>query len=334
MAYVTIKDVAKRAGISVSTVSRALNGKDRISNETKRLVEQVVQELHYIPDSRARAMRSLSTKTVGLLVPDIRNGYFADLAYAVQDALSQAGYCTYIGTSSENVRQQDAFIVDMLSQHIDGAIIVPQGQMSDALRRLLKRQLPVVFVDRSIESVDAETVPLVVSDPIPGMTGALRDMQDLGHRKVGYISGPVLDSPTLQERELVFRQCATKLFGEENIFVESSGFGQSSCELVIQRMLSIGVTALVFGYSPDTVQAISVMDGVDGILNQGMSLVSFDDIELFRLIKPQVSVISQQVQKLGGLGAQIFLDMLRGEKPESQRVETVYMQRGTVQLIG
>ena len=123
MAYVTIRDVARRAGISVSTVSRALNGNGRISAETKHAVEKAMEELHYIPDSRARAMRSSSTKTVGLLVPDIRNGYFADLAYAIQDTLSKAGYCTFIGTSSENVRQQDVFITNMLSQHIDGAII-------------------------------------------------------------------------------------------------------------------------------------------------------------------------------------------------------------------
>jgi len=83
MAYVTIRDVARRAGISVSTVSRALNGNGRISAETKHAVEKAMEELHYIPDSRARAMRSSSTKTVGLLVPDIRNGYFADLAYAI-----------------------------------------------------------------------------------------------------------------------------------------------------------------------------------------------------------------------------------------------------------
>ena len=128
MAYVTIRDVAQYAGVSVSTVSRALNGKGRISDTTKQMVEEAVRNLHYIPDSRARAMRLSSTKTVGLLVPDIRNGYFADLAYAVQNTLSRAGYCTFIGTSSESVRQQDAFIVNMLSQHIDGAIIVPQGR--------------------------------------------------------------------------------------------------------------------------------------------------------------------------------------------------------------
>lgn len=331
MAYVTICDVARRAGISVSTVSRALNGNGRISAETKHAVEKAMEELHYIPDSRARAMRSSSTKTVGLLVPDIRNGYFADLAYAIQDTLSKAGYCTFIGTSSENVRQQDVFITNMLSQHIDGAIIVPQGEMSEALQRLLRRQLPVVFVDRRADELDM--VPLVDSDPFPGMESALRDIQEQGHSKVGYVSGPILDSPTLRERELAFRDCGTRLFGEENVFVESTSFDQSSCVSVIRRMLSSGVTSMVFGYSPDTVRAIAMMNGVGGVLESGMSFISFDDIELFRLTTPQVSVISQQVQRLGCLGAETFLDMVQGGHPRSRRVETIYIQRGSVESV-
>jgi len=329
MAYVTIRDVAQYAGVSVSTVSRALNGKGRISDTTKQMVEEAVRNLHYIPDSRARAMRLSSTKTVGLLVPDIRNGYFADLAYAVQNTLSRAGYCTFIGTSSESVRQQDAFIVNMLSQHIDGAIIVPQGQMSAALRRLLQKDLPVVFVDRRAE--DVEGVPLVDSNPKPGIELALRDFRDCGHRKVGYISGPISGSPSLREREFAFRECGTRLFGEENIFVESTGLGQSSWKAVLHRMKSSGVTALLFGYSPDTVHAIAEMNGVDEILKDGISFVSFDDIELFHLTNPQVSAISQRVQELGNLGARTFLGMMDGVKPSSQRVDTTYIQRGTVQ---
>lgn len=86
MSYITIRDVAQRAGISVSTVSRALNNTGRISASTKAKVERAVAELGYIPDSRAQAMRSSHTKTVGLLVPDIRNAYFAELAYTVQDS--------------------------------------------------------------------------------------------------------------------------------------------------------------------------------------------------------------------------------------------------------
>ena len=98
-------------------------------------------------------------------------------------------------------------------------------------------------------------------------------------------------------------------------------------------MLSSGVTSMVFGYSPDTVRAIAMMNGVGGVLESGMSFISFDDIELFRLTTPQVSVISQQVQRLGCLGAETFLDMVQGGHPRSRRVETIYIQRGSVESV-
>ncbi|WEV69234.1 LacI family DNA-binding transcriptional regulator [Bifidobacterium sp. ESL0775] len=329
MAYVTIRDVAKRAGISVSTVSRALNGTGRISAKTKKAVEQAVADLNYIPDSRAQAMRSSKTRTVGLLVPDIRNGYFADLAYAVQDTLLKAGYCTFIGTSSENVAKQDAFLTNILSQHIDGAIIVPQGDSSDALRLLIDRKLPVMFVDRIVEGFPE--VPVVDSDPVPGMRDALKDIHRRGFDKVGYVSGPILDSVSLRERELAFRQLASQMFGEEHCFVESTGFEQSSCESVIRRMHSSGVKAIIFGYSPDAIRAMSMIISEGIRLGDEMSMVSFDDLELFRLTTPQISVISQQVQEIGHKGARLFLDMVEHHrKVSSQHIKTVYVPRGSV----
>ncbi|RBP97923.1 LacI family transcriptional regulator [Bifidobacterium aemilianum] len=329
MAYVTIRDVAQRAGISVSTVSRALNGRGRISPETKKSVERAVEELNYIPDSRAQAMRSSKTKTVGLLVPDIRNGYFADLAYAIQDTLFKAGYCTFIGTSSESVSLQDSFITSILSQHIDGAIIVPQGEYSDALHLLNTRKLPVVFVDRTAQGV--EGVPLVDSDPMPGIREALNDIKDHGFAKVGYVSGPILDSPSLQGREYAFRDLAARIFGEEHVFVESTSFNQASCASVLKRMRQSGVDALIFGYSPDAIRAISLLTYAGEQVGKDVSIVSFDDLEIFRLISPQISVISQQVQEIGRRGAELFLDMVDGKRQsQSQRVETIYIPRASV----
>lgn len=125
MAYVTIRDIAKQAHTSVSTVSRALNGSEHIAPATKRAVEAAIKELNYIPNSRAQAMRSSKTWTTGLLVPDIRNSYFAALAYYAQVELFNSGYSTLMGTSSETIVGQDSYIDNLLAQHIDGAIITP-----------------------------------------------------------------------------------------------------------------------------------------------------------------------------------------------------------------
>lgn len=335
MAFVTIRDVAKHAGISVSTVSRALNNSGRIAPSTKAKVQQAAQELGYIPDSRAQAMRSSRTKTIGLLVPDIRNAYFAELAYAVQDTLFDAGYCTFIGTSSENATRQDAFIASILSQRIDGAIIVPQGGASESLQTLLRQHLPLMFLDRHVDlALDgAQQVPVVDSDPAIGLAKALLDIRQHGFSRVGYVAGPVISSPSLQEREQTFRKLASQMFGGEHVFVESTDFQQASCESMLARMLNVGVKALIFGYSPDAVHAMKVMDLQGLQVGKDISIVSFDNLELFRLVNPRISVISQQVQRLGCTGATMFLDLLeRGRAIRSERVETLYIPRESVGL--
>lgn len=329
MAYVTIRDIALRSGTSVSTVSRALNNTGRIAPVTKSRIEKAARELGYIPDSRAKAMRSTKTGLAGLLVPDIRNPYFADLAYAIQDTLFNAGYCTSIGTSSEDSTQQDAYIVSMLSQHIDGMIIVPRGGRTAALESLVTMEIPTVFVDRHVSGMPQ--IPVVDSDPLPGLQAALGDFQAHGHKKIGYISGPILDSPTLQEREYTFRCLAGVLFGEENVFVESTSFSHTSCLPVLRRMRQSGVNAFIFGYSQDAIQAISIFGSQGIIIGDDISLVSFDDLELFQLLTPKISVVSQQVQEIGSLGAQIFLNLVEGgEQTDSRRVETVYVPRQSV----
>lgn len=333
MAFVTIRDVAQRVGISVSTVSRALNNKGRIAPDTKAKVEQAVAELGYIPDSRAQAMRSSRTKTVGLLVPDIRNAYFAELAYAVQDVLFQAGYCSFIGTSSEILDRQDAFIASILSQRIDGAIIVPQGHVSQALCTLVDQGLPLMFMDRHVEprTGKLKRVPVVDSDPQFGMREALLDLHNHGFHDVGYVSGPVIGSPSLQEREQVFRHLASTMFGEEHVFVESTDFQRSSCECMLQKMLNVHVKALIFGYSPDAINAMEVMGHMHMRVGEDLSIISFDDLDLFRLVNPSISVISQQVQCIGRLGANLFLTMLEHGGPiQSKRVETIYIPRNSV----
>ena len=214
MAFVTLKDVAQRAGVSAAAVSQILHNKGRFSIDTRQLVLKTVEEMGYVPDQRARSMRSSDTKTVGLLVPDLRNPYFADLVSSMEDELYARGYSTLIGTSAETVERQDAFIGNLLGQRIDGAIVVPQGVESPGVQSLIKRNLPLVFVDRRVPGV--ESVPFVVSNPYTGIREAVEELVRLGHRCVGYVSHPSLGSFSVNERETAFRAVASDMLIEGN----------------------------------------------------------------------------------------------------------------------
>lgn len=211
MAFATIRDVAQKAGVSITAVSQILHGKGRFSDETKELVRKTVDELGYVPDSRAQGIRLSESRTVGLLVPDIRNPFFADLVSSMEEQLYEKGYSTLIGTSAEDVQRQDAFITTLLGQRIDGAIVVPEGADSPGIRSIIDRDLPLVFVDRTVEGLD--TVPSVVSDPYPGIESAVDTLRQLGHRRVGFVAHSSLGSVNVNERETAFRAIAGKLLG-------------------------------------------------------------------------------------------------------------------------
>lgn len=331
MGFVTIRDVARKAGVSITAVSQILHGKGRFSDETKDLVRRTVDELGYVPDSRAQGIRLSESKTVGLLVPDIRNPFFADLVSSMEEQLYERGYSTLIGTSAENVDRQDAFITTLLGQRIDGAIVVPEGAESPGIRSIIDRDLPLVFVDRRVEGVDS--VPFVVSDPYPGIESAVDTLRQLGHRRVGFVAHSSLHSFSVNEREMAFRSVAGELLGEQGVVVTDCDNTFRSRKSAFDDLLTAGVTAVLFAYSPDAIAMIGLLHDRGMDLGTDMSVVSFDDIDVFRLMSPQIAIVSQQTADMGRQGVEMLLARIgtkRKRRAENRRIPTVFVQRGSV----
>lgn len=331
MAFVTIRDVAQKAGVSITAVSQILHGKGRFSNETKELVRRTVDELGYVPDSRAQGIRLAESKTVGLLVPDIRNPFFADLVSSMEKMLYEKGYSTLIGTSAEDVERQDAFITTLLGQRIDGAIVVPEGAESPGIRLLIDRDLPLVFVDRRVEGVD--TVPSVTSDPYPGIESVVETLSQLGHRRVGFVSHSSLESVSVNEREVAFRAIAGRVLGEDGVAVVDCDNTFRSRKDALMELLSEGVSAILFAYSPDAIAIIGLLHDRNMDPGTDISVVSFDDIDAFRLMTPRVAIISQQTADMGRQGVEMLLSRIgakRRRRAEHRRIPTVFVQRGSV----
>ena len=334
MAFATIRDVAQKAGVSITAVSQILHGKGRFSDETKELVRRTVDELGYVPDSRAQGIRLSESRTVGLLVPDIRNPFFADLVSSMEEQLYKKGYSTLIGTSAEDVQRQDAFITTLLGQRIDGAIVVPEGADSPGIRSIIDRDLPLVFVDRTVEGLD--TVPSVVSDPYPGIESAVDTLRQLGHRRVGFVAHSSLGSVNVNERETAFRAIAGKLLGEDGAVVVDCDNSFRSRKDALMALLAEGVTAMLCAYSPDAIALIGLLHDRGMDVGEDLSVVSFDDIDAFRLMSPQVAIISQQTADMGRQGVEMLLARIgakRKRRAENRRIPTVFVQRGSVGVV-
>jgi LacI family transcriptional regulator len=331
MGYVTMRDVANEAGVSVPTVSQVINNRGRISQATRSKVLSAVKKLNYIPNSAAQSMRSPGTHAIGLLVPDIRNPFFAHLVSAVQLELSKSGYVCLIGSSVESVEKQDEFIYSLLAQRIDGAILVPQGSTSHGLEQIVSQDFPVVFLDRWVKGMEA--VPLVDSDPEPGMLEALSTIHRLGHTRIGFIPGPLSDSPTLVERKETAVRIGRDVFGDDDVVIPTS----ADVEAALAELIAQGVDTFVFGYSPDTFVGLGYFHRQGLAVGHDVSVVTFDDIPFFELTTPRISVISQQLNVMGTLSAQLLLHLIDGTISSSdttihldQRVPTKFVSRESV----
>ncbi|MEG2577026.1 MAG: LacI family DNA-binding transcriptional regulator, partial [Glutamicibacter sp.] len=183
MNAVTIKDVALAAGVSSATASRVLSGHPATSAASREKVEAVAKDLGFVPNAQARSLRSTKTDTIALLISDVRNPYFSDLAHAVEQQAHAAGMMTFIGNANEDTEQQDQFLAAMLSRRVDGLILVPQGLDEDAdrpsqmMQRIIASGTPLVFVDRTLPEL---RIPSITASSTGALEEAIARLKALG----------------------------------------------------------------------------------------------------------------------------------------------------------
>lgn len=198
----TIKDVAALAGISYTTVSHVLNKTRPVSEHVRLKVEAAIAELDYVPSAVARSLKARSTATIGLLVPNSVNPYFAELARGIEDACERNGYCVILCNSDDNPQKQRSYLRVLLEKRIDGLIVASVGEDQDLLDSLGGVRTPMVIVDRALDGVAADLVRI---DHEHGAYLATRHLLELGHREIATIAGPA-DTGVSQLRLAGFRR--------------------------------------------------------------------------------------------------------------------------------
>ncbi|MDP3176866.1 MAG: LacI family DNA-binding transcriptional regulator, partial [Spirochaetaceae bacterium] len=182
----TIRDVARAAGVSTATVSRVLNGEGSVSPPTAELVRAAVAALGYRPNHVARSLKTRATRTIGVVAPELASDFFMALAESMDRELSEHGYGLIVCSSRESARLEGERL-EMLSERlVDGAIVIPATGEGGHLRAALERGLPLVLVDRLVEGVDADAV---LVDNEGGAYAATTALAGAGHRRIGFIGG-------------------------------------------------------------------------------------------------------------------------------------------------
>lgn len=315
---VTVYDVAKRAGVSIATVSRALNDRSRVSPETRRRVREVAAELGYQPNDLARSLVGKATQTIALLLPDITNPFFPELVKGVQTVADERGHLLLLCHNADDEDKALRDLAMLRRKQVDGVILVAGARPGERFAEAAAG-LPVVVMDRAV-AVPQST--LVAVDHRAGARQATEYLLRLGHRAIAHVTGPEHVPVSAQRRagwEDALR--AAGIEPDERLvvpgdFQEDGGFAAGRV-LARQR----GRFTAVFTANDLTAIGLLASFQEQGIrVPQDVSVIGFDGIHLAAYTSPTLTTVAQPIFALGQRAAELLLDRLAGQEPPADVV--------------
>lgn len=304
----TIKDVAARAGISYTTVSHVVNGTRPVSEQVRRKVEAAIAELGYVPSGVARSLRARATGTLGLLVPNASNPYFAELARGIEDHAERNGYSVILCNSDDDIDKQLRYLRVLLERRIDGLIVATVASDAAFAQALANLQVPLVLVDRSLEGVSADQLRV---DHEQGAYLATRHLLELGHRRIVCIGGPA--STQVAQLRAAGYQRALDEAGVAAQAVVDCPFTSPAGHAAAQMLLAAEPrpTAIFAGNDMIALGVLRAAAERGLQVPQQLSVVGFDDIEVSRYLHPALTTVGQCIGALGEQVAARLLERIR-----------------------
>ena len=318
---VTLRDVGERAGVSAMTVSRVINGRRGVDAETQRRVEEAIAALDYVPNRIARGLISRKTQTIGIIVPDVVNPFFAPVVRGAETAARRAGYRVLLCNSEGDLRLEREYIEDLVSHRVEGLLLAPASDHSlHGVFPLMRGGFPLVLLDRSLPDSDCD---LVVSDSASGARRLVEHLIAVGHRDIAHLTDAD-DTSTGRERLRGYREAlaAAGIAYREELVLRTT-VDQIGGYRATQQVLTLDPlpTAIFTVNNMTAVGAMQALRERGLSVPQDMGLVCFDDVEHLAVLSPFLTVIDQPAETLGSLGAQLLLERITGKAgPRSRRI--------------
>lgn len=318
----TIYDIAKEAGVSIATVSKVINQTGRISDKTRQHVMEVMKRLNYQPSVVASALTKKRTYTIGLLVPDLANPFFAEIARSVEDRAHELGYNLVICNTDNDLNKEERYTNLLRQKSADGIILATGVRSSASLKKLLQQKQAIAVIARDMPALAVDTV--LVDDFLGGYLAASH-LLELGHRHIAVISED-LEVMSSRDRVRGYRQALEEAdVPFEEKWVRVSAFQLQDGKETAGRLLD----------EPDRPTAIFACNDLMAIgaiqaarerglaVPRDLSVVGFDNTVLAGIIDPPLTTIAQPIQEMGRQVVNLISQEINGEKNAKQRVVLV-----------
>jgi LacI family transcriptional regulator len=318
----TLNDIAVRAGVSVSTVSRVLNNKAskfRISPETEATIQRIASDLQYRPNQVARGLRLKTTHTLGLVTPDISNPFFAAIIKQVQKVAHHLGYSLLVCNTDENLALEVEHVNLMYHKRVDGLVAMPVGQEAAHYREWVEKGIPLVLLDRCFDELAVSSVTV---DNYSGAYEAVSFLLEKGHRRIAFVQG--LPGTYTNNERLRGYVSALQHHGvpvDQNLIV-GGDFRQENGYIQTKLLLSMArrPTAIFATGDLITLGALTAIYEEGFEIPRDMSLLTFDDFDFAPFLRCPLTAVQQPKEMMGEVGVKLLVDHLKGQRSEKQSI--------------
>ncbi len=335
----TIEDVAREAGVSITTVSRVINKNYPVKESTRKKVEKAIAKLNFIPNSLARGLIKKKTFTIGVIVPSITNLFFPEVVKGIERTIRQEEYTVFLCDTQGNARDEKQHVEKFKERQVDGIIIIdPTNEnILNGYFEEVTEEIPFIIVNGYHRGIRCN---FVLSDEEMGTIDALNYLVELGHRHIAFLRGGESYSYDLKEK--IYKQVMENNDIEviqENILKIPAGNSLETVDLakdiVVDRLESINQPTAFF--CCNDWMAIGAINGAKQLglnIPNDISVLGFDNVIVSQISEPKLSTVDQNMFKLGESAAQLLLEVIRGKNQKDSLkkviIETKLIKRDTV----
>jgi LacI family transcriptional regulator len=318
-----MRDVAERAGLSVSTVSHVINNTRAVSDESRQRVMAAMEELEYKPNALARSLRRRKTNTLGMIVPDSANPFFAEVARAIEDTSFAQNYSVILCNTEGNLKKQQAYTNVLIENRVAGILFVAAGISTELVNDLEQRRVPLVVIDREVPGVEVDTV---MTNHAQGGYLATQHLIELGHQRIACIAGNSEVSPSA-ERLTGYRRSLedSNLTYDQRLVIKGDFQYESGYEATTQLLNLDAPPSAIFACNDlMAVGCISAARELDLRVPEDISVVGFDDVRLASFTNPPLTTVAQPIFEIGALATKMLLERLLDldAPPRMKRLDT------------
>lgn len=314
---ITIRDVAREAGVSVATVSRVLNNSGPVHEHTRRRIDEVAKRLRYTPNGAARTLSTRRTQTVGVLLPDLYGEFFSEVIRGIDQVVQEAGWHLLV-SSSHNERAEIEAALQVMRGRVDGLVVMSPDLDAHALAQNLPDRLPVILLNCEVEDRVYDSLNI---DNHGGACAMVQHLLALGHRRIGLITGPTRNHDARERLRGAREALESAGVAADPSLVLEGDFSESSGHAAMQRLLEVdSAPTAVFALNDSmAVGGLSALGEAGVRVPEQMAVAGFDDIPIARYVSPPLTTVRVSIPELGSRATRRLFEAMASRNGHERR---------------